>query len=86
MALYKIELLPPVIKKDLPKLPSKDAARVMDRIAGLADNPRPAWSKKLSARPEYRARQGQYRVLYVVDEQAKTVTITAARHRKDIYR
>ena len=85
MALYKVVLLPSVIKKDLPKLLKSDAQRIMRRIGQLGDDPRPAWSKKLSAREEYRARQGNYRILYIIEDSVKIVTITKVGNRKNIY-
>lgn len=85
MASYSVEILPSVIRKDLPKLPKKDAERVMERIKLLRSNPRPSWSKRLSGREEYRARQGNYRILYIIEEQIKIVQVTKVGHRSSIY-
>jgi len=57
----------------------------MDRIKLLGDNPRPGWSKKLSGREEYRARQGNYRILYVIEETVKIVQITKVGHGRNVY-
>jgi mRNA interferase RelE/StbE len=57
----------------------------MRRIKSLEDNPRPEWSKKLSGREEYRARQGNYRILYVIEDTIKVVQVTKVRHRRNIY-
>lgn len=57
----------------------------MGRIKSLEDNPRPSWSKKLSGREEYRARQGNYRILYVIEETIKIVQVTKVGHRRNIY-
>ena len=84
--LYKIEILSIVIKKDFKKIPKADVKRVMDKIKTLGVNPRPSWSKKLSAREEYRGRQGTYRILYVIDDGIKVVQVTKVRHRRDVYR
>lgn len=85
MASYKVEILPRVIHKDLPKLQKKDAQRVMDRIKLLGHDPRPSWSKKLSGREEYRARQGNFRILYVIEDHIKIVQVTKVGHRRNIY-
>ena len=53
----------------------------MQRIKLLGENSRPIWSKKLSGRDEYRARQGNYRILYVIEEQVKIVQVTKVGHR-----
>lgn len=34
----------------------------------------------------YRVRRGDYRIVYCVDEDAKTVTVARIGHRKDIYK
>ena len=85
MAYYNVQILPIVIRKDLTKIPKADAQKIMDRIKSLEDNPRPAWSKKLSGREEYRARQGNYRILYVIEETIKVVQVTKVGHRRSIY-
>ena len=86
MAQYNVQILPSVIRKDLRKLPAKDVSSIMERIKLLEDNPKPAWSKKLSGREEYRARYGVYRILYVIEETVKVVQITKVGHRNKIYR
>jgi mRNA interferase RelE/StbE len=85
MAHYKVEILPAVIRKDLTKLPKNDVSKIMTRIKLLGTNPRPQWSKKLSGREEYRARQGNYRILYVIEEAVKVVQVTKVGHRRNIY-
>jgi mRNA interferase RelE/StbE len=85
-ALYKVQILPIVIKKDFRKIPKNDVQRIMNKIKSLGNEPRPSWSKKLSAREEFRGRQGLYRILYVIDDGVKIVQVTKVRHRKDVYR
>ncbi len=34
----------------------------------------------------YAARRGEYRVVYEIDDEAKTVTVLDVDHRRDIYR
>jgi mRNA interferase RelE/StbE len=84
VASYRLQIIPTVIRKDLMKLPKNDVQRIMERIKLLAENPRPSWSKKLSGRDEYRARQGNYRILYVIEEQIKIVQVTKVGHRRNI--
>jgi len=65
----------------------KDRQRIVDRIQNLAQNPRPPGVEKLSGTAEkYRIRQGDYRVVYEIDDKALTVSIVKIGHRKDIYR
>lgn len=86
MAQYNVQILPSVVRKDLKKIPAKDAKIIMNRIKLLGDNPRPSWSKKLSGREEYRARHGVYRILYVIEETVKVVQVTKVGHRSKIYK
>lgn len=85
MALYRVEILPSVIREDLTQVPKADARKIMARIKLLGSDPRPAWSKKLSGRDEYRARQGNYRILYVIENEVKIVLVTKVGHRRSIY-
>jgi mRNA interferase RelE/StbE len=57
----------------------------MARIKLLGNDPRPTWSKKLSGREEYRARQGNYRILYIIQDEIKIVEVTKVGHRRNIY-
>jgi mRNA interferase RelE/StbE len=52
-------------------------------IMSLADNPRPVGARKLVNREEWRLRVGDYRILFVIDEAQRTVTITAIAHRRE---
>lgn len=85
MASYKVQILPSVVRKDLVKLPKDDVKKIMERIKSLGIDPRPAWSKKLSGREEYRARQGNYRILYVIEDTIKVVQVTKVGHRRNVY-
>ena len=85
MASYNVQILPSVIHKDLAKLPKTDVDKIMVKIKLLGENPRPSWSKKLSGREEYRARHGNYRILYVIEDEVKIVTVTKVKHRRNIY-
>ncbi len=86
MAQYSVQILPIVVRKDLRKIPARDAENIMVRIKMLSENPRPAWSKKLSGREEYRARHGVYRILYIIEETVKVVQVTKVGHRSNVYK
>lgn len=61
----------------------KDRQRVVERIAALAEDPRPPGCAKLSGREAYRVRQGEYRIVYAVEDDALVVKVG---HRRDVYR
>jgi mRNA interferase RelE/StbE len=72
--------------KEIEALPRKDRARIIERIRTLSEDPRPAGSTKLSGREVYRIRQGDYRIVYAVDDQDRVVMVTGVAHRRDAYR
>ena len=73
-------------QKQLAKLPLNDYKKVKQTILGLANNPRPPGSKKLTARDGWRVRQGNYRILYEIEDDRLIVTVLEVGDRKDIYR
>jgi len=57
------------------------------RVQALASNPRPEGCEKLSGQHNlYRVRQGDYRILYTVDDHALLVVAYKIRHRREVYR
>jgi len=80
-------VLQPSVRKDLRDLPKKIAAQVVTRIEGLAKDPSPRQSLKLSGADRlYRIRVGDYRIIYEYDPTALLVTIYYVRHRREVYR
>jgi len=87
VASYKL-LIKKSAAKELESVPGKkDRQRIVDRIQTLAENPRTSGVEKLSGSAEkYRVRQGDYRIVYEIDDKVATVTIVKIGHRKDVYR
>ena len=85
MASYRL-LIKPSAAKELEGLPLKDRRRVATRLQRLASDPRPTGAEKLSGQDKYRLRQGDYRVLYSVDDAALTVVIVKIGHRRGVCR
>lgn len=81
---YSIQLLPAAVQA-IRKLPPEAKRRIEAAITLLADNPRPPAAKKLTARPEWRVRTGDYRVLYRIEDEVLTVVIVHAGHRREVY-
>jgi mRNA interferase RelE/StbE len=74
-------------EKELKKLPEADLRRIIDRIRHLAQHPFPAGCEKLSGDIEpYRIRQGDYRMVYGIDDAACLVEIVKIGHRREVYR
>jgi mRNA interferase RelE/StbE len=85
VAVYNIEVKKSAAK-ELDGLPARDCARVVAKIRGLASDPRPHGAEKLTADEKYRLRQGNYRILYEIDDRARRVTIVKIADRKEAYR
>ena len=85
MASYKL-LIKPSAVKELEALPAKDRRRLVSRLQRLSADPRPPGSEKLSGHDLYRIRQGNYRVLYSVEDLALVVLVIKVGHRRDVYR
>ena len=74
-------------RKELEAVATKsDRRRIIERIESLAENPRPIGSRKLSGRERYRVRQGQYRILYTIENDVLIIHVIKIGHRKDVYR
>ena len=85
MASYRL-VIKPSASKELEGLPKQDRKRVVARIEGLAKVPRPVGCEKLSGNEQYRLRQGNYRILYSIDDNILIVAVVKIGHRKDVYR
>jgi mRNA interferase RelE/StbE len=86
MDLYKVEINKKVRKKDLLSIAPKDVRRIIERIQKLAYDPYPVDAVRLKGRDEWRIRQGDYRILYIVEENIVTVFIVKIGHRREVYK
>lgn len=85
MEKYKI-LFRKSVLKDLDDIPKKDVKKIVAAVRSLADDPRPPASKKLSGQERYRLRQGNYRIIYSIEDYVLTVCVVKIGHRKEVYR
>ena len=83
---YRIEVKRSAAKEIQAIGQKRDRQRVIARIAALADDPRPPGCTKLSGREAYRIRQGSYRIVYTIEDEALVVEIVKVGHRRDVYR
>ena len=87
MASYSISIKPSA-GKELEAVGSKaDRQRIVAKIQALAADPRPQGSDKLAGYDDrHRIRQGNYRIVYLIDDEASLVAIYKIGHRRDVYR
>ena len=74
------------VSKDLKEIPKQDVQRILERIDALRDEPRPQGSVKLSGKEYYRVRQGNYRIIYEIQDAQLVVIVIKVGHRREVYR
>lgn len=87
MAEYRL-LIKASAAKDIEAVGVKtDRQRIVERIQTLASDPRARGCEKLAGYTDrYRVRQGQYRIIYLIDDRHLELTIFRVGHRKNVYR
>jgi len=85
MAEYKITIKKSAAK-ELEDIPQKDLRKIIKRIRSLARDPKPYSSQKLSGQERYRVRQGDYRIVYSIEDKDSLIDIVKIGHRREIYR
>lgn len=82
---YAVELKSSA-RKELESLPESVLSRVVRKLESLTENPRPGGCKKLKGYKDlWRIRVGDWRVVYIIDDPAKLVSVTRIAHRRDVY-
>lgn len=83
--MYRLEYKA-VVAKELRRLPKMQLKRVIKRIQLLAKDPRAVGCIKLQGTDNiYRVRQGDYRIIYTINDSTVTVLVIKVGHRKDVY-
>lgn len=84
---YEIEWTAPALR-ELRKLDKPIARRVLTAITKLGGGPRPPGVRALTGQPSgtMRLRIGDYRVVYVVQDDLILVTVVRIAHRREVYR
>ena len=86
MASYRVEIKKSAAKELDAIAGKKDRQRIVDRILSLASDPRPPGAEKLSGQEKYRVRQGDFRILYEIQDSLRVVSIVKIGDRKEVYR
>lgn len=85
MARYRV-IVRKSVSRDLKGILKKDLRRILSTIESLADDPRPPGTKKLSGQERYRLRQGNYRILYEIEDDRLIVCVVRVGDRREVYR
>ena len=83
--LYGLLILP-AAHRQLRKLPRDIQSRLVPVALALANEPRPHGCEKLTGEEAYRVRMGDYRIVYGIDDGARTISITRFAKRDEVYR
>lgn len=85
--MYKIQMSK-IASKFLAKVPKRDQEKIAVRIKELSDDPRGNEVIKLTnVNPNtYRAKQGDYRILFHIHDQTLIIDVIDIDHRKDAYK
>ena len=82
MAEYEI-LFKESVWKDLIKVTKNDLQRILSPIETLGDDPRAVGCEKLAGYELYRLRQGNYRIVYSIQDTELTISVVKIGHRKE---
>lgn len=73
-------------EKELLSLNKSLGQRIIQKISLLENNPYGQNSQKLEGGRGYRIRVGDYRVVYTINKENKTILIIKIGHRREIYK
>jgi mRNA interferase RelE/StbE len=74
-------------RRQLDRLPLSVAAAVIETLSAIAGNPRRLGKPlRFELEGHWSARRGPYRIVYRIDDEARSVVVIAVAHRADVYR
>jgi mRNA interferase RelE/StbE len=83
---YTVLLAPPA-ERQLKAFAPPVQKRLVRRLKTLRDNPRPQGVKKLAGEDDlYRIREGDYRIIYAIQDKELIILVVKIGNRKEIYR
>lgn len=87
MASYSI-LIKQSAQKEIEAIARKvDRQRIVRRIDSLRKDPRPPGCEKLAGTGDrYRVRQGNFRIVYSIEDRDLVVWVVKVGHRREVYR
>jgi mRNA interferase RelE/StbE len=86
VGVYEVKVRPQA-RRALERLDGPARKAVAQVIKTLSDDPRPPGVKPVKGhRPYLRVRSGDYRVIFAVDDDARSVRVMVVGHRRDVYR
>ncbi|MET4004350.1 MULTISPECIES: type II toxin-antitoxin system RelE family toxin [Arthrobacter] len=81
---YQVEWRPAAVRA-LKQIDHQDRDRIRGAIALLGEDPRPPSAKALQGRPGLEVRIGDYRIVYLVNDNVLVVAVITLGHRCNVY-
>jgi mRNA interferase RelE/StbE len=82
---YKVSLKKSA-EKELRFVPARDIEKIVEKLKSLAHQPRPHGCEKLEGQERYRLRQGDWRMIYSINDEEKSVMVVKIGNRREVYR
>jgi mRNA interferase RelE/StbE len=73
-------------QKQIARLSTEMQDRVEAALQTLTEEPRPPGCRRLTNRGGWRIREGNYRIVYEIDDDQREITVLRVAHRRDVYR
>jgi mRNA interferase RelE/StbE len=73
-------------QKSLDKIQIQERSRIISVLVELEQDPRPTGVEKIQGSELWRVREGDYRIVYFIDDNKKIITVVRIGHRRDVYR
>lgn len=84
--MYRIEISKEA-EKQIRQLNKDEQVKIVKKIFSLQNEPRPVESKKLRGTHSlYRVRQGDYRIIYTIEDSKLTIIVLKVGHRGKVYK
>jgi mRNA interferase RelE/StbE len=74
MASYEVYLRPPA-QKQLDSISGNNFSSIVSALLDLGRDPRPLKTRKMAESGLWRVRVGRYRIIYRIEDEARTVTV-----------
>ena len=85
MGLYKL-IFKASVEKEIRKISAPEITNILHKVESLSANPRPYGIQVLKGDNRYyRIRQGDYRIIYEINDPELIVRIIKIGHRRDVY-
>lgn len=86
-SIYEV-VVAPRVENQMKKIPKEIRDKILGRLDKLSHDPRPENTTPLSGADKglYRIRQGDYRIVYSIQDKKLLVLIVRVAHRKEVYK